>query len=81
MGVDTYSDFRFRYLALVTDSVAQDPQPDETLRLVSKGPLWRWKCACGAPSGRWYGSEEEAVKAGQRHVERHSLGDAANPAE
>jgi hypothetical protein len=48
-----------------------EPTNDATLRLVTNGHAWRWTCACGTPSGRWYGSEEEALKAGRRHATRH----------
>lgn len=48
-----------------------EPTEDQELRLASNGHSWRWTCGCGAPSGVWYASEEEALKAGRRHVERH----------
>jgi hypothetical protein len=34
--------------------------------------LFRWRCRCGANTGgRWYRSEEEALKAARRHLEDH----------
>ncbi len=47
-----------------TESVAR--------RKGKKAPhAWRWTCSCGASTGgKWLRSEQEALKAAQRHVER-----------
>lgn len=32
-----------------------------------------WRCSCGVSAGgRWYGSVQQAVKAAERHMRRHS---------
>jgi hypothetical protein len=41
------------------------------IEIISKVGLCRWLCnTCGAFSNRWYLSEEEAIKAANRHCKK-----------